>query len=106
MRTHRTTPEGIVTDHSYTVHARVRVLNFLPGTELDRLAGLACAAASRSDGWAAGAEFIYELEEEPYVIPGIENSALVVVHRGADCEVFYYDGPMAETITATPSWDR
>ena len=90
----------------YAVHARGRVLDFLTAAELDRLALLACAAAERSDGWAAGEEFIFELEEEPYFIPGIENSALVVAHRGADYEVSYYHGPLAETISDHPSWER
>ncbi len=91
----------------YTVHARWRVLEHLPAAELDRLALLACAAAERSAGWAAGEQFIFELEEEPYFIEGIENSALVVEHRGTNYEVSYYRGPMAETIGEhPPSWER
>jgi hypothetical protein len=97
--------ERIDGNRPYTVRARERVLGFLPAAELDRLARLACAAAERSDGWTPGAEFVFELGEEPYFIPGIENSALVVVHRGADYEVLYYDGPLAETIGDHPSWE-
>ena len=74
--------------------------------DLDRLAQAACAAAAASPGWQAGAEFVFEIEDERYVIPGVERSAFVVHHNGASYEVFYYDGQMAETITDNCSWDR
>jgi hypothetical protein len=77
---------------------------FLPGAELDRLAKQACEAAERSPGWQPGTEFLFWIEDEAYKIPGVELSALTVCHRGANYEVFYYDGQMAETITARPSW--
>jgi hypothetical protein len=89
---------------SFIVHAREQVEQFVPGAELDRLAGQACEAAERSPGWQPGAEFIFWIEDEAYKTPGVELSALTVCHRGADYELFYYDGPMAETVTARPSW--
>ena len=59
-----------------------------------------------SSGWRDGEEFIFEVEEEAYVTPGLESSALVVRHQGAGYEIFYYDGSLAETITDNCSWDR
>jgi hypothetical protein len=90
---------------NYSIHARERVLEFFAEKELDRLVQLACAAAEKSRGWQAGEEFIFEIEEQQYAYPGIELSALIVCHKGATYKVFYYDGPMAETITANCSWD-
>jgi hypothetical protein len=95
-----------VGQRTYSVHAHERVLEFLTPGQLDRLVPQACAAAEQSDGWCAGAEFIFELEDEPYATPGLELSALIVRHRGESYEVYYYDGPMAETITARPSWEQ
>jgi hypothetical protein len=91
---------------NYWIHARERVRELVPERDLDRLAQLACAAAEVSQGWQPGAEFVFEIEEEGYVDPGMELSAFIVCHKGAVYEVFYYDGPMAETITANCSWDR
>ena len=90
----------------FVVHAREQVEQFVPAADLDRLAEQACEAAERSPGWQPGSEFTFFIEEEPYKLPGIEASALTVCHRGTEYEVFYYDGPMAETITANPSWGR
>jgi hypothetical protein len=89
---------------SFIVHAREQVRQFVPEADLDRLTEQACEAAERSPGWQPGGEFVFWIEEEPYSIPGIELSSLTVCHRGTDYEVFYYDGQMAETITANPSW--
>jgi hypothetical protein len=88
----------------FVVHAREQVELLLPGAELDRLAKQACEAAERSPGWQLGAEFLYWIEDEAYKILDVELSALTVCHRGTNYEVFYYDGQMAETITARPSW--
>jgi hypothetical protein len=85
-------------------HARGQVEQFVPAADLDRLAERACEAAERSPGWRPGVEFLFLIDEEPYTIEGLEPSALTVCHRGAEYEVFYYDGPMAETITDHPSW--
>jgi hypothetical protein len=88
----------------FVVHAREQVEQFVTAADLDRLAKQACEAAERSPGWQPGAEFIFWIEEDAYRIPSVELSALTVCHRGAGYEVFYYDGQMAETITAHPSW--
>jgi hypothetical protein len=88
----------------FAVHARVQAEQLVPPADLDRLAGQACEAAERSPGWGPGAEFTWAVAEEPYSVPGIEVSALTVCHRGDGYEVFWYDGRMAETITAHPSW--
>jgi hypothetical protein len=91
---------------NYTIHARARVLEFVPENDLDRLAQQACAAAEKTPGWRPGKEFIFDIEEENYVYPGMESSALIVRHKGESYEVCYYHGPMAETISAQCSWDR
>jgi hypothetical protein len=91
---------------NYSIHARERVTDFVAAGDLDRLAQLACAAAEQAPDWRPGDEFVFEIEEQQYIHPGIELSALIVCHRGATYEVFYYDGPMAEIITANCSWDR
>jgi hypothetical protein len=91
---------------NYTIHARARVLEFVPENDLDRLAQQACAASEESPGWRPGEEFIFEIQEENYVYPGMELSALIVRHKGESYEVYYYDGPMAETISSHCSWDR
>jgi hypothetical protein len=89
----------------FVVHAREQVEKLACSAgDLDRLAEQACDAAERSPGWQAGEEFIFIIEEESYRIPGIEESALIVCHRGTDYEVYWYHGPMAETITPNPSW--
>jgi hypothetical protein len=80
------------------------VERFVPATDLDRLAQRACEAAERSPGWQPGGDFLFLIDEEPYTIPGLEPSVLTVCHRGTEYEGFYYDGPIAETITAHPSW--
>lgn len=90
----------------YSIHARERVTEFVPDRDLDRLAQQACDVAEKSNGWSEGGEFLFEIVEENYVFDGIELSLLIVCHRGASYEVFYYDGGMAETITANCSWDR
>jgi hypothetical protein len=90
----------------FVIHAREQVERLVPAVELVRLAEQACEAAEQSLGWRLGEEFILFIEEEPYKFPGIEASALTVCHRGTDYEVFYYDGPMAESITVHPSWGR
>jgi hypothetical protein len=95
-----------VTKKNYTIHARTRVLEFVVERDLDRLAQQACTAAEQSPSWCPGEEFIFEIEDEAYVIPGVELSAFIVCHKGESYEVFYYDGQMAETITARCSWDR
>ena len=95
-----------VAKFKYSIHAREKVTEFVPDRDLDRLVQLACDAAENSKGWSQGGEFIFEIEEEDYVIDGIELSALIVSHKGNSYEVFYYDGAMAETITANCSWDR
>jgi hypothetical protein len=90
----------------YTIHARERVREFIDETDLDRLAQAACEAAEKSDDWHPGEEFIFYIEEEDYVYPGVELSAFTVRHLGRSYEVLYYDGMMAETITANCSWDK
>jgi hypothetical protein len=90
---------------SFAIHARERVAELVSEKDLDRLAQKACAAEAFPD-WQPGEEFIFEIEDEAYVHPGVERSALIVRHKGTSYEVFYYDGPMAETITAHCSWDR
>jgi hypothetical protein len=103
----RFTEEGrVVTKKNYTIHARTRVLEFVAERDLDRLAQQACAAAEGSQGWRRGEEFIFEIEDEAYVIPEVELSAFIVRNQGESYEVFYYDGQMAETITEHCSWDR
>jgi hypothetical protein len=88
----------------FAVHAREQVEQLVDPADLDRLAYQACRAAERSAGWGPGAEFTWEVEEEPYTVCGIEASALTVCHRGNEYEVFWYDGRMAETVSANPSW--
>jgi hypothetical protein len=80
------------------VRAREKVLVFLSEAELDRFVVQACAAAECFPSWHAGDEFIFEIDEEPHVIPGIERSAMIVRHLGSGYEVLYYNGPIAETI--------
>ena len=87
------------------IHAREQAERLVEPADLDRFALLARAAAEESPGWRAGEEFIFEVAEEPYTVPGIEPSVLIVCHRGADYEVYFYHGPLAETISAHPSWD-
>jgi hypothetical protein len=89
-----------------SIHARERVTEFITDRDLDRLAQLACAAAEASPGWQAGEEFVFPIKEEPYSRPGIASSAFIVCHQGTAYEIFYYDGLLAETITAHCSWDR
>jgi hypothetical protein len=91
---------------NYSIHARERVTELVPEKDLDRMAHLACVAAEAPQGWQPGEEFVFEIEKEGYDHPGMESSALVVCHKGANHEVFYNDGPMAETISANRSWDR
>jgi hypothetical protein len=95
-----------VANLTYSIHARERVTEFVPDSDLDRLAQMACTAAENSQDWRPGEEFIFYIEEADYVYPETELSALIVCHKGASYEVFYYDGRMAETITANCSWDR
>jgi hypothetical protein len=90
----------------YSIHARERVIELVPEKDLDRFAQMACVAAEASPGWKPGEEFIFEIEEEGYVHPGMELSSLTVCHKGDHYEVYYYDGPMAETVSAHCSWDR
>ena len=90
----------------YTIHARERVLEFIDAKDLDRLAQAACDAAEKSANWKKGEEFIYEIEEEPYVYPGHELSALIVIYESKSYEIRFYYGLMAETISDVCSWDR
>ena len=85
--------------HGYTVRARDQVLRFIDEPDLDRLAGQACEAAERSDGWAPGAERVYPIAEPRFVVPGLDPSALVVAHWGNVYDVTYFDGPLAERVT-------
>jgi hypothetical protein len=78
-----------VTALNYTIHARERVLEFVAEHDLDRLAQHGCDAAAKSASWQPGEEFIFEIEDENYVHPGIESSVLIVHHRGESYEVFY-----------------
>jgi hypothetical protein len=81
------------------LHARRRVAKEFTRAELDRLLREAVAAAERSRGWAAGKEYEYPIEDEPYVLDGIENSTLTVCHMGTRYEVYYYDGVTGELFT-------
>lgn len=96
----------LVAKLNYSIHARERVVEFVLEEDLDRLAQQACDAAQNSPGWSPGQEYIFEIQEENYAHEGIEPSSLIVCHKGASYEVFYYDGVMAETITSNCSWDR
>jgi hypothetical protein len=87
----------------FVVHAREQVERFVSASDLDRLAQRACDAAERSPDWQPGKEFLFLIDEEPYTIEGLAPSVLTVSHRGTDYEVFYFDGPMADTITDDPS---
>jgi hypothetical protein len=70
-----------VIQKNYTIHARTRVMEFVGERDLDRLAQQACVAAEGSQGWRPGEEFIFEIEDEDYVIPGVELSAFIVSVR-------------------------
>jgi len=82
----------------YIVSAREKVEGLLTASELDRLAQKAIVAAEQSSQWHPGEEFIFEIEEDAYVFPGIERSALIVRHMGTSYEILYYDGPSSETV--------
>jgi hypothetical protein len=90
---------------NYSIRARARVLDFVAERDLDRFVQAACAAAEKSQGWRPGEEFSIEIEDENYVYPGMELSALIVFYKGDSYEVYYYHGPMAETISERCSWD-
>ena len=81
------------------VHAQKKVAKAFRKGELDRLVRAAVAAAEKSKGWAEGEEFVYEIEDEEYVIDGVTNSTLTVCHVGSRYEVYYYDGATGTLFT-------
>jgi hypothetical protein len=76
-------------DHRLRAEADVRRLI---GHDPDHLLRAAVAAAERSPGWVAGAEFYHETEEPAFVAEGFERPAFVVLHRGAEYDITFYDG--------------
>ena len=96
---------SLVAGPTYTIHARARVLELFAENDVDRLAQQACDAAAKFQGWGPGEEFVFEIKDEPYSYPGVEPSLVIVCHKADKYEVFFYHGPMAETIQEHCSWD-
>jgi hypothetical protein len=84
----RAEENSLMTGPNYTIHARARVLELFEENDVDRLAQQACDAAAKSQGWGPGEEFIFEIKDELYSIPGIEPSVLIVCHKGDMYEIF------------------
>ena len=81
------------------LHARRRVAKTFLAPDLDRLLGEAVAQAEGLENWGPGEEHVYQIEDEPYFVDGIECSSFTVCHMGSRYEVYFYHGMSGQLYT-------